>query len=327
VSNLALVLAGGGGKGAYQIGVWKALKEFGVEQNIEAVSGTSVGALNAIAFVQGNYEIAEQIWLNLSHEQILSIRKSDLVKASLSNRSYQIKMSLFKTLLNGNYINGIFARDGLLKILEKYIHLPTVASSPTKCFITCCELPLLRAAYFDLQGKTEEQIKLILLASSALPWIYDDVEIDGHNFIDGGIVDNVPITPLYNKGFRNFLVVHLGRDSLIETEKFPGARIIELVPKENQGTFIDGTLDFDPTNARRRIQQGYEDTKRILQPLYEMGMIQKKILNTLSNMKEDNREFQEQRNELLNERYNLKLELGELLNGRGNNNVIKSTIK
>ena len=47
---LGLVLAGGGGKGAYQVGVWKALSEYGLAQRVTVISGTSVGALNGALF-------------------------------------------------------------------------------------------------------------------------------------------------------------------------------------------------------------------------------------------------------------------------------------
>ena len=60
--DIGLVLDGGGGKGAYQIGVWKALRETGLDQRIAVISGASVGGLNAALMVQGDPEKAEQIW-------------------------------------------------------------------------------------------------------------------------------------------------------------------------------------------------------------------------------------------------------------------------
>lgn len=60
--KIGLVLAGGGGKGAYQLGVWKFFKEIGLDEHIEVVSGTSVGALNAILFSLENYENCEKLW-------------------------------------------------------------------------------------------------------------------------------------------------------------------------------------------------------------------------------------------------------------------------
>ena len=53
MSKTAVVLAGGGSRGAYQIGVWKALRELGIEYQL--VTGTSVGALNGVLMVQGDF--------------------------------------------------------------------------------------------------------------------------------------------------------------------------------------------------------------------------------------------------------------------------------
>ena len=57
---IGLVFAGGGGKGAYQIGVWRAVRELQLEQHIAVVAGTSVGALNAALFLKGDLSFAEQ---------------------------------------------------------------------------------------------------------------------------------------------------------------------------------------------------------------------------------------------------------------------------
>ena len=66
-----LVLEGGGAKGAYQIGAWKALKEAGVK--IRGVSGTSVGALNGALICMDDLEKAENLWRNISYSQIMNV--------------------------------------------------------------------------------------------------------------------------------------------------------------------------------------------------------------------------------------------------------------
>ena len=76
--EFGLVLAGGGGKGAYEIGVWKALRETG-KIKIGAVSGTSVGALNAVLFAVGDYESAEDIWMHIDMDKILSSKKITII--------------------------------------------------------------------------------------------------------------------------------------------------------------------------------------------------------------------------------------------------------
>lgn len=72
----AVVLAGGGSRGAYQIGVWRAMQELGISYQI--VTGTSVGALNGAMLVQGDYEPARRMWLRLTAKDIANVedRKS-----------------------------------------------------------------------------------------------------------------------------------------------------------------------------------------------------------------------------------------------------------
>ena len=74
--KIGLVLCGGGFKGAYQIGVWKALKKIGIE-HFEAIAGTSVGALNAILIANNEPEVAEAVWTN---EQLLRFSPKSWVK-------------------------------------------------------------------------------------------------------------------------------------------------------------------------------------------------------------------------------------------------------
>ena len=60
MNKTAIVLAGGGSRGAYQIGVWKALREMGIDYQL--VTGTSVGALNGVLMVQQEYDKALAVW-------------------------------------------------------------------------------------------------------------------------------------------------------------------------------------------------------------------------------------------------------------------------
>ena len=62
-TEFTLILAGGGAKGAYQIGVWKALKELKIK--INAVIGNSVGALNGAFIAQNDIDKAIRLWKNI----------------------------------------------------------------------------------------------------------------------------------------------------------------------------------------------------------------------------------------------------------------------
>jgi NTE family protein len=311
MDKVGLVLAGGGGKGAYHIGVWKALREYGVDRNITAVSGTSVGALNSALFMQGNLELAEEVWMSINHDKILSIDAS-----RLSNLLGSIRLPELAKWTSKVSSFGVFSRSGFLELINEYLDLKIVSSSKISCYAACCEVPSLEIKYFKLNRCSSEKITTILLATSALPVIFDPIDIEGKIYIDGGIKNNIPIQPLYNEEFRNIIVVHLGRDEIIDLTRFPDANIIEILPQKDQGGFINGTLDFTPEGAKRRIEQGYEDAVRILKPIYEMGLVQRKFGMRLEQISQQERQFESRRSEILIKRENLKNELDCIIERR-----------
>ncbi|WP_413305764.1 patatin-like phospholipase family protein [Bacillus sp. 1P10SD] len=312
MKKIGLVLAGGGGKGAYQIGVAKALREYGVDQNIQAIAGTSVGALNSLLLAQGDIQLAEKVWLTISPEKILTMDPNRWLtgaKKRWPSRVFSIVDSLSTQLIE----HGWFSRDGLLDIIRENVNLSYISNLNIPIFSTCLHAGSLKATYFKINGSAHERIESILLASSAIPFIFDPVEIDGELYWDGGVplpaADNIPIQPLYDEGCEVIITVHLSRDRFIDHSQFPHAQIIEIVPQEDQGGFIKGTLDFSPLGAERRMLQGYEDAKRILQPIFDMMMVQRNIQITLNDMREDETEFRIQRARLVNEREVLKQDL------------------
>ncbi|MFC7677824.1 patatin-like phospholipase family protein [Paenibacillus sp. GCM10028914] len=318
MQGLALVLAGGGGKGAYHIGVWKALREFGVDKNITAVAGTSVGALNAAFFMQGNYGLAEKVWRNISHNKLLAIAPDKIV-ATLVNLGLTSIFSMSQIIAFSLKFSqhGIFSREGLIEILNENLNLNYISNSNLLGFATCCELPFLNTTYFSLNNCTSDRLQSILLASSALPIIFGKEEIDGNKYIDGGMRDNLPIKPLYDKGYKQIIVVHLDRGSTIEHACFPDTNIIEILPQNHQGNIMNGTLDFSPEGSARRIEEGYKDTVRIFKPIYEMGLYQHKTHLILREMKVNESQFSTRRNRLLDERTSIKVEINDLMNNGG----------
>ncbi len=89
IMKVGLVLSGGGGKGAYELGVWKALVEMKLDKYIEVISGTSIGAFNAALFAQGDMDNAQALWDEVTMEKLVPMTKMDLLKkrSSFSLRS------------------------------------------------------------------------------------------------------------------------------------------------------------------------------------------------------------------------------------------------
>ena len=78
-----LVLAGGGTKGAYEVGIWKALCEMKI--NITSIVGASIGALNGALFLQDDYMATAQMYENIKIDNIMNVNGIDANKNIFSN--------------------------------------------------------------------------------------------------------------------------------------------------------------------------------------------------------------------------------------------------
>lgn len=258
MKKLGLVLGGGGGLGSYQIGVWKALREYEVDKMIKAISGTSVGVLNACLIAQNNYDIAEYIWTNEIEDKILSKKKMDR---------------------ENNYIssNGIFSRKGLIEIIEKYLNIDIIINYEYPIYATAVNLKNIDAEYFKLNNKSSKEIKEIMMATSAIPVIFGRQTIEGVDYVDGGVEilkgNNLPLKPLYyEEKCDEIIAINLYKEST--REKFNDCKVYEIVPSHDIGNFFNGAMDFSLEGAKIRIQEGYNDAKNMLREIFKMGKIQ-----------------------------------------------------
>ena len=257
MKKLGLVLGGGGGLGSYQIGVWKALREYEIDKMIKAISGTSVGVLNACLIAQNNYDIAEYIWTNEIEDKILSKKKMDK---------------------NNNYIssNGIFSRKGLIEIIEKYLNIDIIINYEYPIYATAVNLKNIDAEYFKLNNKSAKEIKEIMMATSAIPVIFGRQTIEGVDYIDGGVEilkgNNLPLKPLYEENCDEIIAINLYKEST--REKFNNCKVYEIVPSNDIGNFFNGAMDFSLEGAKMRIKEGYNDAKNMLKEIFTMGKTQ-----------------------------------------------------
>lgn len=205
---------------------------------------------------------------------------------------------------------GYFSRKGLIEIIDEYIDLNELSKMEFPIYATCVELPLFETRYFKLNGCDTETIKKILLATSAIPIIFPKEEIEGKYYYDGGIKDNSPITPLYEEGCTDIIVIHLKADEILKDRR-EGVNIYEICPQEDLGNFFKGTLDFSTEGAYRRIEQGYRDAKEILQPVVDIAKAGAGIIKDLDMMREHEKIFKENRKALLEERKLLKSNLND----------------
>lgn len=307
-SKIGLVFAGGGGKGAYQVGVWKAIKEYELDRHISAISGTSVGALNGVLFASSSVDRARDVWLNISPDKILSIDLTSWHR-KFQNNLFNIPQSTVELFAG----RGVFSRKGLTEIIQQSVNLSLINTHSMPVYATAYDAKKRQAHYFLLNRLSDDEKIKALLASAALPFVFDPVTINNRTYWDGGLVDNTPITPLYDMGCSTILVVHLNRTAVIDESKYSDTKIIEIFPKDSLGELFDGTLDFSPANARIRMEQGYRDAKDILEPIFRMMQTQTKLLKKVSEFVQEEEKTYHELKKILNDREELKKTLRGVL--------------
>lgn len=240
----AIVLAGGGSKGAYEIGVWKALRKLHISYDI--VTGTSVGALNAALMVQKDYLRAMLLWYNL---------KSDMVYDSTmdikENKDF-IKYAK-KIVLAG----GIKVQN-LETTVKEYVNVKKVYNSKIDLGIVTVKYPKLEPVQLTKKEIPRDKFTDYLVASASCFPAFQKKKIDDFNYIDGGFYDNLPINLAISMGATEVIAVDLEAIGIKRRVKDKNLPIKIISPKSDTGSF----LVFDKISSRRAISLGYNDTMK-----------------------------------------------------------------
>lgn len=240
-----LVLAGGGLRGAYHIGVWKALREMKID--ITAVSGASIGAINGALFAQGDYDIAEEMWRRIDVDDVIALPEK-------MDDDNILKLSNVAMLAKEIYKNDGLDVSPLENLLREVIDEDRVRRSKIDFGISA----------FSISDKTEMSLfredipkgKMIeyIMASACFP-VFKKRIIDKKKFIDGGVANNMPTDMLLSRGVDNIITVNVKGIGVYRSFNESGRNIIEIKCSHPE----IGTLDFDKGNIDRSIGDGYFD--------------------------------------------------------------------
>lgn len=271
MEKTGLVFGGGGTRGSYEIGVWMALRDLEIEPEIGGVAGTSIGALNMALFAQGNLQDATTLWAELTKNDIVHLDAQKigvaLTAAAVAAAAPQKASSLARYVKpDAIYKTGVYSQAYIKRIISQYVDPIKIFMSPRDLYACCCRLPVLNPEYFSLKDWNPGSVASILLASAAIPFAFDAVKLNTHQYCDGGLKDNVPVRPLYELGYRRIIVVNLSPEKGFKTSAFPDAELYVITPRQKE-LFEGGitkVLSFDPETNMRRIFSGYRDAIQIL---------------------------------------------------------------
>ena len=253
-----LVLEGGGAKGAYQIGAWRALKEAGVK--IKGVSGTSVGALNGALICMDDLEKAENLWANISYSQVLDV--DDKLMGRLFDKS-QMTGEFWRETLKEAFrmlTEGGMDIAPLRRLIEDNVDEDVIRKSPMDFYSCTYSLTDRKELNVDMKTVPEGQMKDMLLASSYLPGFKNE-KLHGKTYVDGGATNVLPMDVLLEHGYENLILLRIfgvGREKKVGIPE--GVTVVEIAPQVNLGN----TLQFDAARSRRNMRLGYYDALRVI---------------------------------------------------------------
>jgi len=291
----ALILTGGGARGAFHIGVWKYLQE--QKWTPDLICGTSIGAINAAAIGSGlPLASLQKIWTTIHRTRIY---RSKLLKS--------LGSALFRKPLKPLLDTG-----PLREMITKHLDLTALRQSPIDIIVTAVNVVNGRLYLFNQHEIDVDH----LMASSAMPILFPWQYIDGEPYWDGGVMANTPLFTALQKEMDEIIVVLLSPVGHLDLP-FPGTMMngLELVfehllsgsyqstrpvikgsrqafdwvppnwqPRKNKQTpsgrrprirvvapprmlGFRSLLNFSSRQAQRLMQEGYHNARRQLGPL------------------------------------------------------------
>ena len=257
--EIALVFSGGGGRGAYEIGVWKALSDLGFK--IEGVYGTSVGSINGPAIIMNDYKKVRDLWFDISYLSVMDISTAaeNLLRGDLKKLSFKDYIDIIKKIRSDRGIDV----TPLRKLLTNIVSEEEIRASDIDYGLVFFSVSNLEPKMAYIDQIPEGELIDYILASANFP-LFKRAKINGETFIDGGVYSNVPVEMAAKKGFQNIVAVDIGLQTPIDIvnsikqnlDKSLNLTIIK--PREQYGS----VLTFEKEVSKKYLIEGYLDTMK-----------------------------------------------------------------
>jgi NTE family protein len=181
----ALVLSGGGAKGAWEAGAAAAFVEAGMP--VRLVAGSSAGALNAAMLAAGRVDRLEALWRGLHRDKVYALRGSVVFAGLLPG---------WLTLFALDKAGSLFDAGPLRELIAATAELDRIRASPVRLLVTTTDLEQREKKIFDNATVTVDA----LLAAAAVPGAFPAVEVDGALLVDGGLTGRAPVLEALEAG-------------------------------------------------------------------------------------------------------------------------------
>lgn len=251
-SETALVLGGGGAKGAYEVGAIAALDELGIKAG--SVFGTSVGALHAAMYAQGSMDAAAALWDNIRLSDVVS--EESLAIADDAENIFDHPEKLLEFITRYAQKKGVDVSP-LMDILHKLIDENKIRRSGVHLGIVTTRFPSLAMVEKRLEEmETGSLIDWLMASASCFP-IFPMKQVGGDRYIDGGFCDNTPVEMAVRSGARDIVAIDIGKHrSHTQYDRRPNITYIRTSQP------LGGLLTLDSALSARNRILGYNDVMR-----------------------------------------------------------------
>ena len=249
--KMAVVLSGGGTKGAYELGVWRALKELSIDYDI--VTGTSIGSVNGALMTMGDFAFAEKIWNEMAMGDLMGDPPPK------KNPVLQFLETFFlpPTQRSSRLIAGSVDNTPFLSFVEKNIDANLLMDSDVDYGLVTVRARDRKPFQLTKAEMRKDKIKDYIIASSSVYPVFPMHQIDREYYIDGMYHDNLPIALALSMGATELIVVDLHLKP--QHPEYAGrSNVIYLTPSRDLG----GILAFDRKKIEENIEMGYQDAIR-----------------------------------------------------------------
>lgn len=268
--RIGLVLSGGGAKGAYQVGMFRALEDAGLAGQITAMSGCSIGAAAAVSYaakgVEGYREYLYRFMEMAEEGEMLPVDEIERMKMEAEDG----KLDKQRFLSGERFWQ--YEAKGINRFFQE---MPL--DDRIRLNVCCYNIEKECAEYFDLSEMERHEAEAAIVASGSLTFVFPYKKIGDYHYLDGGMIpvmctDNpkpsakIPVEPMFREDVDVILVNFLiAADTVDTTNKPEGVDYLELRPSRPLEAYPGaGTLDFSPDKLASHEALGYADTEALL---------------------------------------------------------------
>ena len=263
MSKRGIYLSGGGGKGPFQIGVFKALEELGMDYDL--ICGSSVGAMvGGAATYLDSYEMFE-CWKTLTLESVLRVDSKKVKDLAGTKRALKLWKETFLACATP-HPNLLIDINDIRNLMYASLDGDKIRESKVGFGVSITTVPDFKRNYYFKENMGDVNTLEYILASLYLPIFTHQKIINNRNYLDVGMFQPCPLEMFKDKGISEIIVVDLESKSINKTLKAYNKQLSKdinliYIQMDDKSSLLDFSLEM----ADHNLKYGYDTAMKILE--------------------------------------------------------------